>query len=195
MNEYLHASIAMLAVINPFVCGAMMIQIVQGKDKKDKIYDSIKAMLIVLIILLAASLVGKSILNALGISMDALKVVGGIVISVIGFRMLRGPHENVNEKKRHKSLISLIMFAASPATISMVITLAATRNHGNFPMAAIVGTTLAVLLTLVVLIAMTLSSGNTKKKRKGLFSKLIGLVIMAMGLQFIFDGIKHFFWT
>lgn len=47
-------------------------------------------MAVVLIILLAAVSGGKNILNAFRISMDDFKIVGGIILSFIGFQMLGG---------------------------------------------------------------------------------------------------------
>ncbi len=76
MNDYLHTTIAMLAVINPFVCGAMMLQLEAGKDRKSKITDGTKASIVVLIILMVSALMGKSILDTFGVSMEAFQTVG-----------------------------------------------------------------------------------------------------------------------
>ena len=52
MEHYLQSIIAMLAVINPVVCGAMLLDIQKGKDLKINIRVAFKAMLIVLLILI-----------------------------------------------------------------------------------------------------------------------------------------------
>ena len=122
MESYIQATIGMLAVINPFVCGTMLLQIEQGTDNGIRSKAAVKSMLTVLIILLAAALGGRYVLNAFGISMDAFKIVGGIVLGFIGFQMLAGSNTNSNGKKAN--LNEIIMFAASPGTIAMVITLA-----------------------------------------------------------------------
>ena len=96
MEHYSQSIIAMLAVINPVVCGTMLLEIQKGKDLKSNIKAAVKAMLIVLLILLISVLGGKHILSAFGISMEAFKIVGGIIVGFIGIQMLFGL--NVNSK-------------------------------------------------------------------------------------------------
>ena len=73
METYVQATLGMLAVINPFVCGTMLLQTENGLDNKSRIKDAVRAMLVVLAILIAAALGGNYILSAFGISMDAFK--------------------------------------------------------------------------------------------------------------------------
>ena len=145
----------------------------------------------VLFILLAAALGGSYLLNIFGISMDAFKIVGGIILSVIGFKMLVGPSSNSDTKK--SSLNELIMFAASPGTIAMVITLAVVHNAEGLPVTAMIGTLFAVLITVVIMILMLYFSKQKKANSQSGSSKFMGLIIVSMGLQFVLVGIKHFF--
>ena len=191
MESYTQATIGMLAVINPFVCGAMMLQIEHGTDKRTRVMASIKTMLTVLVILLVAALGGHYILQAFGISMDAFKIVGGIVLGFIGFQMLAGSNNNSTDQK--VSLSEIIMFAASPGTIAMVITLAAVHHKEKIPITAMIGTLAAVLITVIIMIAMVFLSKENQGSKQGMFSKFMGLIIVSMGLQFMLVGIKQFF--
>lgn len=183
----------MLAVINPVVCGVMLMQLGKGESKKSNIILGVKAMILVLIILLAAALGGKYILNAMGISMAAFKVVGGIVLSIIGSQMIIGPKDSNGAGNGQTGLTPLIMFAASPGTIVMVITLSVVHNPIGLPVSAMVGSAIAVFITMGVMIGMELLSKEGKPHGQSIFSKFMGLIIMAMGLQFMLDGIKVFF--
>lgn len=191
MENYAQATIGMLAVINPFVCGTMLLQIENGIDNKTSLKAAVKAMIIVLIILLAAAIGGRYILNAFGISMDAFKIVGGIVLGFIGFQMLAGSNNSSSDKKI--DLNEIIMFAASPGTIAMVVTLAAVHHKETIPITAMIGTLIAVLITLVIMIVMVFLSKEKQASGQGIFSKFMGLIIVSMGIQFMLVGIKHFF--
>lgn len=193
METYIHSTIAMLAVINPVVCGVMAMKLEQGKDRKRNIISSVKAMIVVLIILIIAALAGKYILNAFGISMDAFKAVGGIILAFIGFQMMAGPKAADETSGNQGGLGPLIMFAASPGTIAMVITLAVVHDAFGVPLSAIIGAICAVLITIAIIIAMQLMSGKVKSKGQQFVSRFMGLIIVSMGLQFVFDGIKDFF--
>ncbi len=192
MNSILHTTIAMLAVINPFVCGIMILEIQKGNNIRKNIITSIKTMAIVLAILVVSSLSGHYILSVFGISMDAFKIVGGIIIAFIGFQMLSGKIGN-ESKDGKQGLTKLIMFAASPGSIAMVITLSVVHHGYKLPYSDLIGTTVAVTVALVVMILMQLFLKNKKPSGSSMFSRFMGLIIVAMGLQFILEGIKLFF--
>ena len=75
MDNDIQSIIAMLAVVNPMICGVMVLQIQDGGDRKQNILVGLKAMGIVLLILLVAAIGGRHILSAFGISLDAFKTI------------------------------------------------------------------------------------------------------------------------
>lgn len=191
MEKYSQSIIAMLAVINPVVCGAMLLHIQQGKGLQENIKAAVKAMSIVFVILVVAALGGRYILNAFGISLEAFKIVGGVIIGFIGVQMMFGLTKHNSDEEQ--DLSSLIMFAASPGTIAMVITLATVNSVYDFPVSAIVGIVMATLISLVIIVFMLYMSRKKASVKQGFITKFMGLIIVAMGLQFMLDGIKDFF--
>ena len=192
MEQYIQATIAMLAVINPVVCGAMLLDIQKGKDLNTNIKAAFKSMFIVLLILLISAFGGKFILNIFGISEEAFKIVGGVIIGVIGFQMLFGLNTNT-DKNGKGDLTKLILFAASPGTITMVMTLAALNHYEGIPISAVVGVIVAVLVSIGIILFMLFMASKKDKSGQGFITKFMGLIIVAMGLQFMLDGIKDFF--
>lgn len=193
MQAYIHSTIAMLAVINPFVCGVLLLQIQADKDKNATIIAALKAMFAVLLILIIAAVGGQYILRIFGISMEAFKIVGGIILAFIGFQMLAGPNQINQAYNYGGGLSKLIMFAASPGTIAMVITLADIHNAEGFPLYAVAGAITAVVVTIIIIVSMILFSSDKKRSEQTIVSRFMGLIIVAMGLQFMLDGIRHFF--
>lgn len=192
MNQILHTTVAMLAVINPFVCGIMILEMQKGSNIRQNIFTSVKTMGIVWLILIVSALSGHYVLSVFGISMDAFKVVGGIIIAFIGFQLLSGKMGN-DSSDDNQGLMKLIMFAASPGTIVMVITLAIVHNGDKLPITDLIGTTVAVAITLTLMIILQLTASKKKPGGSSIFSRFMGLIIVAMGLQFVLEGIKLFF--
>jgi len=192
MEHYLQSIIAMLAVINPVVCGAMLLDIQKGKDLNKNIKAAFKAMLIVLLILLVSAFGGKLILNIFGISVEAFKIVGGVIIGIIGFQMLFGLNNNISNDE-NEDLTKLILFAASPGTITMVMTLAAVHNYEGITISAIVGVVVAIIISIGIILFMLFMAAKKNARGQGFITKFMGLIIVAMGLQFMLDGIKDFF--
>jgi len=90
MQEYIRAAITLLAVINPAICGVMLVEIEGEASLKHRFNDAMKSALTVLIILILTALLGKYILQIFGISIDVFKIVGGVIIAYIGFGMFGG---------------------------------------------------------------------------------------------------------
>lgn len=64
------------------------------------------------------------------------------------------------------------MFAANPGTITTVITLSVVHNKMGLPISAMPGTTIAVFLTIGIMIAMQLISKEGKPHGQGIFQDL-----------------------
>ena len=143
LEQYLQAIVTVLSLVNPLICGAMFAQIEGGQTRATRLGDATKAALAVLVILVVAALAGARVLQVFGVSLDAFSIAGGGVLIWIGFSMLRGnslqaqgPSKDGAAEKR--SLTPLILFAASPGTITGVITLAVAHSEQALPVTALV---------------------------------------------------------
>jgi small neutral amino acid transporter SnatA (MarC family) len=197
MQQHLQAIVTVLSLVNPLICGAMFAQIEAGQTSATRLADATKAALAVLVILVMAALVGARVLHIFGVSLDAFSVAGGGVLAWIGFSMLRGnsaPVPNAaGDQKR--SLTPLILFAASPGTITGVITLAVVHTKLLLPVTALVAVAVA---TVVMWIVMLLVSREEGTRAGGGFlrdtaTRFMGLIVIAMGTQFALTGLRDFF--
>src|SRR6516225_6624640 len=148
MEHQLQAIVTVLSLVNPMICGAMLARIEAGQARAAQLVDAGKAALAVLVILVVAALVGARVLQVFGVSLDAFSVAGGAVLAWIGFSMLRAdsapeqdPSKGGADEKR--SITPLILFAASPGTITGVITLAVAHAKLELPIAALVAVAVA----------------------------------------------------
>ena len=129
MKEHLQAIITVLSLVNPVVCGAMFARIEANSPRDKQVADASKAALAMVVILSLAALIGIQLLHLFGVSLDAFMVAGGGVLAWMGFSMLSGQGLSVTSPDASAnsgaSLTPLILFAASPGTITGVITLSA----------------------------------------------------------------------
>src|SRR5215813_9571352 len=153
MQQHLQAIVTVLSLVNPLICGAMFAQIEAGQARTTQFGDATKAPLAVLVILVIAALVGARVLQVFGVSLDAFSVAGGGVLAWIGFSMLRGNSVPVPSAARDqkRSLTPLILFAASPGTITGVITLAVVHTKLLLPVTALVAVAVATVVMWVVM--------------------------------------------
>src|SRR4029079_2307886 len=104
-----------------------------GRSKADQLADANKAVLAILVILELSAIAGARVLEVFGVSLDAFSVAGGLILTWMGFTMLRGKSTDPDgpgsaSPEGRPSLSPLVLFAASPATITGVITLAVSHS-------------------------------------------------------------------
>ena len=197
MGEQLQAIVTVISMVNPAICAAIFASAVRGLDTGAKVRQAIRASVAILVILSLAAFFGQQVLEMFGISLDAFKVAGGGVLAWIGFSMLRSGADSKTSPDQsdeaNPSLTPLIMFAASPGTITAVITLAVTHSKDALPVSTLIAIAVAVGVTLLVLISISVAGG----KQQGGFvrntiTQFMALIVIAMGVQFLLTGFKDF---
>ena len=200
LKDHFQAVATLFSLVNPGVSALIFSNIVQGYSRKDAIRSATVAMLAVAFILALAALVGGPLLQVFGISMDAFSVAGGGVLTFIGFSMLQGQgapstgSAAVPDTRDSPNLGPLILFAASPGTITGVITVSAVHTPEAFPVTAILAIAIVVVVTWLVLLGVSLKTGTGKSSgiARDMTSRYMGLIVIAMGLQFVLTGYKAF---
>ena len=199
MQDHLQAIITVLTLINPLMCAAIFLGIESGQPRGAQMADACKAALAVLVILVLAALFGQRLLGVFGVSLDAFMVAGGSVLAWIGFGMLRGAATGSQPSgsgaaSGDRSLTPLILFAASPGTITGVITLAVAQTREKLPVTALVAVCVGVSVMWLV-IALAVRFGGRSHGGSGFVrdtvTRFMGLIVIAMGVQFALTGIRH----
>jgi multiple antibiotic resistance protein len=201
MEQHLQAIVTVLSLVNPLICGTMFAQIAAGQTRATQVADATKTSLAVLVILVIAALAGARILKVFGVSLDAFSVAGGGVLTWIGFSMLRGASAQTQDRSKERtakrrSLTPVILFAASPGTITGVITLAVAHTKLALPVTALVAIVVATaaMWSAMVLVARGRSrSGSAGGLLNDIVTRFMGLIVVAMGVQFALTGFHNFF--
>ncbi|MFL6735684.1 MAG: MarC family NAAT transporter, partial [Sphingomonas sp.] len=155
---------ALLPIMNPFSTAPLFVSLTVGASAKAKNREALLASVYAFAILVVFLLVGAAIIDFFGISVPGLRVAGGLIISVIGFRMLfpAAPSEAaVSESSPRELEIAFTPLAmpslAGPGSISVVLTAAAqikSARPDDFALvyaAVIVGMAITLVFSYLVL--------------------------------------------
>jgi len=143
--------------------------------------------------------VGARLLQVFGVSLEAFSIAGGGVLTWIGFSMLRSnspqaqdaPKDRAEERR---SLTPLILFAASPGTITGVITLAVAHSKLDLPVTALVAVAVAAVVMWIVMVLVAREGTRAKGGfLRDTTTRFMGLIVIAMGVQFALTGFRDFF--
>jgi len=183
----------MFVVINPFSKMFFVMSLSESVSKQDLKYLILRSNFIGFTILAIFSFVGSYILQVIfHIDISALKIAGGIVLAKIGYDYLEKGAKFVLEKEESIRAISAVPFAtpliAGPAAIATVITLSA--EYGIF--ITVLASFLAILSNFLLMLFAVPTAEKLGHSVMSVFIRILGLFIMALGIQMIIDGVKYF---
>ena len=188
-DQIIQNTITLMAVINPAIC-AMLLARLSPNNKADQRANANKAILLVSVVLGITAVAGSAILNAFDISLDAFQIVGGVILIYIGMSMMNATLVDDDEPD---GISTLVMFAASPGTVATTITLSMGSGESWFPVEVLIAIAIALVVTWLVLYAMIHFGTKLGTSGQSYISKFMGLLVMGMGVQFVLEGIKSFF--
>ncbi|MGD9947212.1 MAG: YchE family NAAT transporter [Desulfobulbus sp.] len=202
-NEYFKFFVALVAVVNPVGAVPVFINLTANQEIKERNTTGNVAALSVGIILLAVLFTGEAILRFFGISVGSFRVGGGILVLLMAISMLNAKMSNIRQTKEEeldsavRESVAVVPLAtpllAGPGAISTVI-LHAQRHDSSLhylylslAIMALAGVT-ALLMRLAPHISQWLG-----KTGINIVTRLMGLVMAAMGVEFIAHGLKQLF--
>ena len=196
LEVWLQSVIAIVAITNPVGAVPVFLSLTDSMDAAQRRKASIKAALAVFCILSVSSFLGAHILGMLGISMQAFRAGGGLVILLMGLEMLRGTKTKVQGESQVEPEDELLVpfampFVAGPGAITTVMTLAAGKQLATWSL--VVSIALSSLLLLVTLLGSGWIGTHVSPRVHRIFLRFMGLILLALGVQFMLVGVQEFF--
>jgi multiple antibiotic resistance protein len=195
VTDHLQAIITVLSLVNPFMCAAIFVQIEAGKSPRSQLGSATKVALAVLVILTVAAAGGGE--RASSLWRVAGCVHGGRRWGAGLAGILHAPRPPATGKPdANPSLTPLILFAASPGTITGVITLSVAHAKSGIPVTALVAVAVATtVMWLSILIVSRLGGRGSGGFVHDAVTRFMGLIVIAMGIQFALTGMRSFMRT
>jgi multiple antibiotic resistance protein len=198
--EFLFNSlITLLVVIDPPGLAPIFAALTRGYSERRKRDTAIRGVLVGAVILLIFALVGDVLLGALGISLAAFRIAGGILLFILALDMVfaspRGVRSRtVKEQEEDDFNQDVTVFPlaipllAGPGAIASVLLF--TGGRDTVEIAAFIGVLLFVLLlTLVSLLLAPRIMALMGETGSNVLSRVLGVVIAALAVQFVLDGV------
>lgn len=197
MNELITTFIFFFAVIDPIGSVPVFIAATQGFTEKEKRKTAVKAVLVSAFVLLFFIIVGELILDAIDISLAAFQIAGGIVLFLFALTMIFGDSKPESEIVKIKNTTEVAIFPmampsiASPGAMLAVVLL--TENSEFSIWEQIQSSFLLICVLIIVLILLLIATKVHKIIGDGgasIISRVMGLILSAVAVANIIDGIK-----
>ena len=200
MELFTYLFAALFSVINPIGTVPIFVGLTMDDDKKERSRISLWTAINVFIILIISFFLGQYVLTFFGISIDALRIAGGMIIVGSGFSLLSGKFkktrgigkkvENEIQKRNDIALTPLAMpMLAGPGSISLLI--AFYQEHHDTE--AIIFSCAAILAVALVIFIILRSAHYLAKILGGsgivAISRIVGFIVIAIGIQYIVTAV------
>ena len=195
------ALLTLFVVVDPIGLAPTFVAVTHGLPRKARTSVAVRASVIAGAILIGAALIGNWLLTTLAISLAAFRIAGGLLLFSIASEMVLGvrlrregqtAEQAIEEHVRNVAAFPLaIPLMAGPGAITATVLLAG-RAEGNLLLigvlfavvALVVGCCLAVF-TFAMRISRYLGmTGNI------VLSRLLGVLLAALAVQYVVDGIR-----
>lgn len=190
--------VALLPIINPFSTAPMFLAITEGDTEKERQEQARKAVIYMICILVAFLVGGTFIMQFFGLSLPGLRIAGGILVAGVGMRMLYPKDDNEqthaehieSKRKRDVSFTPLAMPSlAGPGAISVTIGLTSLATGWLDFAAIILGILLVATIVFITLRLSTRLVGVLGVNGLHAMTKIMGFLILCVGVQFIVNGV------
>lgn len=199
----IRALITFFTVIDPLGLVPVTLVILANNNKAQKTKIITRAVIISALVIAVFAVLGKLLIQALGIGLYAFNIAGGILLFLIALEMLFGRTPGTKETPiEEKEAISrndvsvfplAIPMIAGPGTIATTILFADSASSNIFNIF-----TLIFVITICLFaawVAMEKSSIIIKligKTGVSVFSRILGMLLAALAVQFILNGVETF---
>ena len=204
MNIFFISFGALFSVINPL--GTLPIFIGLTKDKTKSQINSIAiwTSINVLIILIISFFLGKYLLNFFGISLNSLKIAGGLIIASSGFALLTGnftKHKGMKKREKddafNRSEITLTPLAlpmlAGPGSMSLLITFNQEQPSFMDKLPVLFAVGLVAIATCVILMSSRIIMRSLGATGITALSRIVGFIVISIGVEYIVSTLIDIF--
>jgi multiple antibiotic resistance protein len=190
------------ALANPIANTPVFLGLTSNYDKSTVRDVAGRSVILAFLIVTIFAVSGKLIFELFGITLYALRIIGGILVVQIGFQMLHGRTSSVqsqatdiDKQAQRKTALGLAVtplampILAGPGTIASAMNFSSTLGHGEV-IITIVAFGLLCLLTYFMFV-----SGEQIKRVIGprvldVITKMMGLILAVIGMQMLIEGIE-----
>jgi multiple antibiotic resistance protein len=192
------AFVSLFAVIDPIGALPVYLSMTSTLNTAESRRVAVRAITTAWIVLLAFAITGPLIFQFFNISVNSLRIVGGVIFFIMGYEMLnaRLSRTKIDEESTHEYIEDVaitplgIPMIAGPGAIATVIILMNESDSIEKKSAVFIAIIAVMLASLIFLIGarrVMATLGNSGEK---VLMRLMGLIVMAVAVEFFVSGLR-----
>lgn len=195
-----------LPIMNPPSTAAIFLSLTEGASQQTRRHLATRIARNIFFLMAAFLLLGNYVLDFFGLSLDIIRVAGGLLVTSMGWRLLNAD-DTVPQAARltegfTPEMVRLKAFyplsfpsTVGPGTLAAVLTVGVSLTSSNFSVAA-ARTSGALVGLVIVSVAVLLAFRYAQQMLRPLgesgtlvFMRLSAFILLALGFQIMWDGL------
>ncbi|MBU3028938.1 MarC family protein [Paracoccus marinaquae] len=198
LSLYVTAFVTLFVIIDPIGLAPIFIALTPDMSAAQRRRVGIRALAIATVLLMLFGLAGEAILTTIGISLPAFRIAGGMLLFLTALDMLFERRTERREGQGHgepvthdPSVFPLAMpLIAGPGAFATMILLVGQRD--GWLHVVMINLVLLAVLAIVLLLLYLATPLARALGRTGVvvITRLLGMLLAALSVQFVIDGLK-----
>ena len=202
LELFLSAFAVLFVIIDPPGCAPIFATLTRGTSRKHQTSMAFKSVFVAAIILFGFAYAGEFVFAKLGISLDALRIAGGIMLFVIGLNMVFEKRTETRENRAEEMLedvgdpedISVfpmgIPMIAGPGTMASLLILMSDVDSLSQELAIIAALVVVLIITWISFLIAGPLIKLMGKNFTDVLTRVLGVLLATLAVQFVIDGIQ-----
>ncbi|MDZ5696437.1 MarC family protein [Chelativorans sp. M5D2P16] len=202
-DAFLNAFVTLLVTVDPAGLAPLFLAVTAGMNRAERNQVAVRASVIGLGVLLLFALAGSAILSVLGITLPAFRIAGGLLLFYIAFEMIFERRQERHEKSAERAITQdmirnvavfplAIPLIAGPGAISAAVLLSGGFSGPLAQAALSLIIAVVIAVTYLVFVLADRIDAVLGETGRSILTRLLGLVLAALAVQFVADGIEAF---
>lgn len=203
LTLFFAAFTSIISVANPLAAMPVFLSLTEHNNASERAAVAKKSSFYMFVVLIIFLLAGTFIMSFFGISLPGIRIAGGLIILRAAYAMLnpvtteRKISEEAEEAAKTKEDISFTPMAmpmlSGPGSIAVVIGLASQAENILDLGVMTLAIALVAIIAYAVLRIAPFSAKYIGPTGMNAITRMMGFIAMAIGVQFILNGISKFF--
>lgn len=184
IDDLIYATTLLFFIFDPFATVPMFISLTKGQSEKDQRASANKAVFVAGLLFVIFALIGAQLLDMFSITTDAFRIAGGIVLLLMAMEIIF----SLSLSKKEDTSVAWVIIAtpllSGPGVITTAILLVHIYGHFTVLIAGVI----SLAVTWGIMRNSLLISQKVGNNAIEVFSKIIGLLLAAIAVEFIMRG-------
>lgn len=192
LQLFVEVFVTVLVVTDPLGCVPVFLALTRNQEPRQRRRSAWQAATVAGGVILGFALLGRQVLDVLGISLESLQVAGGLLLLLVALELLRGnEHGTLASAGANVALVPLgTPLLAGPGAIAATMLAMERADSAGGTISVIAALVGALVVVWATLRWSTLLDRVLKENGISLLTRVMGLLVAAIAVQLIAEAVE-----